>query len=513
MASGGLTAQPLDAHRGLLWQFLVELLVCGILTVFFLFYFNRLFATLVSYAIRAYTWHNYRAYIDIQSLQISLLGGRVFWKDIRYHGHNQTILIHGGYITWRFWYRKVKETELFCNGQVTEKPGLAQAESVFSSPSRGRSRSVGREEDGGKQKTKQLPCRISIKITGMEVFLYNRSPAYDSILDNFARAMGASNMKKPTANDWPPSEQSTVEPTVSDKAQSALHRRNTSGSSKRTVQRHGTGAEEKHPTRHETEETPKPPEIPSFLRLFPIRIDCNKGAVLVGNESTPSIISLKFDKANGELSAAHAGPLDIYKQLFNFDFEHPVMHMKPNHDYKNPQLATAARYLDDDDHDEHDEWGGVEYAKFSMIADLPRLSMSFYWDVPGSVPRGAGTSNRNPSLTTLDINRSMPPDYGLELQIHGGVLNYGPWADRHRVILQNYFFPASCTDAIPAEPLNPGATRVNTVFNIFISFEEEAVLRIPLREKSKDWKWKGKAQNVAGNGKNTESENFDPLAG
>ncbi|EOD51909.1 putative fermentation associated protein [Neofusicoccum parvum UCRNP2] len=404
MASGGLTAQPLDAHRGLLWQFLVELLVCGILTVFFLFYFNRLFATLVSYAIRAYTWHNYRAYIDIQSLQISLLGGRVFWKDIRYHGHNQTILIHGGYITWRFWYRKVKETELFCNGQVTEKPGLAQAESVFSSPSRGRSRSVGREEDGGKQKTKQLPCRISIKITGMEVFLYNRSPAYDSILDNFARAMGASNMKKPTANDWPPSEQSTVEPTVSDKAQSALHRRNTSGSSKRTVQRHGTGAEEKHPTRHETEETPKPPEIPSFLRLFPIRIDCNKGAVLVGNESTPSIISLKFDKANGELSAAHAGPLDIYKQLFNFDFEHPVMHMKPNHDYKNPQLATAARYLDDDDHNEHDEWGGVD-------------------------------------------------------------------------------------------------------------FEEEAVLRIPLREKSKDWKWKGKAQNVAGNGKNTESENFDPLAG
>ncbi|KAL1628716.1 Macrophage colony-stimulating factor 1 receptor [Neofusicoccum ribis] len=580
MASGGLTAQPLDAHRGLLWQFLVELLVCGILTVFFLFYFNRLFATLVSYAIRAYTWHNYRAYIDIQSLQISLLGGRVFWKDIRYHGHNQTILIHGGYITWRFWYRKVKETELFCNGQATEKPGLAQAESVFSSPSRGRSRSVGREEDGGKQKTKQLPCRISIKITGMEVFLYNRSPAYDSILDNFARAMGASNMKKPTANDWPPSEQSTVEPTVSDKAQSALHRRNTSGSSKRTVQRHGTGAEEEHPTRHETEETPKPPEIPSFLRLFPIRIDCNKGAVLVGNESTPSIISLKFDKANGELSAAHAGPLDIYKQLFNFDFEHPVMHMKPNHDYKNPQLATAARlkkeavngtspgavhkeqrtarkqrfwhplqslsslfsgstdslansrkpaksrtsaaqpafpgqerwlgltrYLDDDDHDEHDEWGGVEYAKFSMIADLPRLSMSFYWDVPGPVPRGAGTSNRNPSLTTLDINRSMPPDYGLELQIHGGVLNYGPWADRHRVILQNYFFPASCTDAIPAEPLNPGATRVNTVFNIFISFEEEAVLRIPLREKSKDWKWKGKAQNVAGNGKNNESEN------
>ncbi|EKG14093.1 Ets, partial [Macrophomina phaseolina MS6] len=469
MASSGLTAQPLDAHHGLLWQFLVELLVCGILTVFFLFYFNRLFATLVSYAIRAYTWHNHRAYIDIQSLQISLLGGRIFWKDIRYHAHNQTILVHGGYITWRFWYRKAKETELFCNGQSTEKPGL-DGSSIYSSPSRGRSRSLGREEDGGKHKTKQLPCRISIKISGVEVFLYNRSPAYDSILENFARAMDANNSKKPAGEDLPSSEQSTVEPNFSDKAQSEPHRRNTSTSSGGTVHRPGLTKEERRPTRHETEDAPKPPEIPSFLRLFPIRIDCNKGAAIVGNESTPSIISLKFDKASGELSAAHAGPLDVYKQLFNFDFEHPVMHMKPNHDYKNPQLATAARlkkqaadvtcpnlapkeqkaaprrklwhplqslstlfsgstdslansrkpaksrtsiaqpsfpgqerwlgltrYLDDDDHDEHDEWEGVEYAKFSLIADLPRLSMSFYWDVPGSVPKAQSINHRNPS--------------------------------------------------------------------------------------------------------------------
>lgn len=342
MASSGLTAQPLDAHRGLLWQFLVELLVCGILTVFFLFYFNRLFATLLSYAIRAYTWHNYRAYIDIQSLQISLLGGRIFWKDIRYHAHNQTILIHGGYITWRFWYRKAKETELFCNGQATEKPGL-DGSSVYSSPSRGRSRSVGREEDGGKQKTKQLPCRISIKVSGIEVFLYNRSPAYDSILENFARAMDANSTKKPAADDIPSSDQSTVDPKPSDKVEPEPHRRNTSASSEGTVHRHGMSAEDKHATRLETEEVPKPSEAPSFLRLFPIRIDCNKGAVIVGNESTPSIISLKFDKASGELSAAHAGPLDVYKQLFNFEFEHPVVHMKPNHDYKNPQLATAAR--------------------------------------------------------------------------------------------------------------------------------------------------------------------------
>ncbi|KAI7718579.1 hypothetical protein KC353_g3660, partial [Hortaea werneckii] len=79
-----LTASPLGYSGGFNWVYLVEILVCGILALFFLFYFNRLFATVISYAIRAWTWHKYRAYIDISALQISLLGGRIFFKGIRY---------------------------------------------------------------------------------------------------------------------------------------------------------------------------------------------------------------------------------------------------------------------------------------------------------------------------------------------------------------------------------------------------------------------------------------------
>ncbi|KAF2136312.1 uncharacterized protein K452DRAFT_138538 [Aplosporella prunicola CBS 121167] len=572
MASGGLVSEPLNPQRHLLWQFLVELLLCCVLTIFFLFYFNRLFATLVSYGIRAYTWHNYRAYIDIQSLQISLLGGRLFWKDIRYHGHNQTILVHGGHITWRFWFRKVKETELFSGGQATRKPRDLDAVSS-DSQSRDGDRNLEGEESGGKQKTKEQPCRISIKVSGVEVFLYNRSPAYDGIIENFARAMDDNEAKKSPSQDDQSSRQSSG-PTFTDKIQSVLHRRNTS-STNGSGNHSGASAGEKPRTNSQASGTPQAPEIPSFLRMFPIRIDCNKGAIAVGNESTPAIITVKFDKASGELSAAHAGPLDAYKQLFNFEFEHPVVQMKPNPDYKAPQLATAARlrqeamdnlgsrmekeqkrarkqrfwhplqslstlfsksadsladsrkpptknrgstvqppfpgqerwqgltrYLDDEDHDEHDEWGGVEYAKFSLIADVPKISMSFYWDVPGPVPKIPEIINRQTTKTTIDINGSLPPDYGLDLQIHGGIINYGPWADRHRVIIQNYFFPANCTDSIPAEPLNPGDIRVSTVLKLFITFEDDVVLRIPIREKSKDWRWKGRAQNVTGEGKN-----------
>src|SRR5689334_13364538 len=78
----------------------------------FLFYFNRVFATLVSYGLRAYTWRKFRVWIDIQALQISLLGGRIFFKGVRYHGENETIFIQQGYITWRYYLRSARQANL-----------------------------------------------------------------------------------------------------------------------------------------------------------------------------------------------------------------------------------------------------------------------------------------------------------------------------------------------------------------------------------------------------------------
>ena len=99
-----LQAQPLSVEIQFNWVFLIEILIVVVLAVFFLFYFNRIFATLVSFAIRAYTWNQYKAYIDIEALQISLLGGRIFFKSIRYHAHNVTLFVYEGHVTWRYRY-------------------------------------------------------------------------------------------------------------------------------------------------------------------------------------------------------------------------------------------------------------------------------------------------------------------------------------------------------------------------------------------------------------------------
>jgi len=119
-------------------------------------------------------------YIDIQALQVSLLGGRIFFKGIRYHGNNETILLQSGYVTWSYWLRKVRELD------ISREQGLGNkrlsTESDRNNSSEDRYANTGRAEGGGFKITQHLPCRLSIVIKGAEWFVYNRSAAYDSIV-------------------------------------------------------------------------------------------------------------------------------------------------------------------------------------------------------------------------------------------------------------------------------------------------------------------------------------------
>ncbi|KAF2639590.1 hypothetical protein P280DRAFT_519000 [Massarina eburnea CBS 473.64] len=567
-----ITPEPLRPQTIFNWVYLVELLICSILTIFFLFYFNRLFATLVSYAIRAYTWRTYRAYIDIQALQISLLGGRIFFKDIRYHGHNETILIHGGYVTWNYWLRRVRDADVFSDDRHSPPRVSEDTSRTQTSPSsRSRSHTLDRAEKGGKQNAKKLPCRISIKVSGFEAFMYNRSPAYDGIID------AVTGKTKDAAAENGPQGQEQEHATASGSYRASVDTHREPG--QRNKLRKTPTKEDGGAVRVETDRSASPntkkDEIPSFLRLLPVYVDCNKGAIVVGNEHTPSVLTVQFERASGEFDASSCGPLDVYQQVIGFRVTHPVVHMKPNPDYKTTQLDSAARlkqeaaqqdevkdsdsekdtekprrrklriptlsglfskssdsihthanagkkhskftsqwhlpgqerwkgltrYLDDSQKDAHGEWDSVEYAKASLIVDCPRVHLSFYWDLAGPVPDEADNSVYIDPSRPAGINGSPPPEYGMDIQVYGGVVNYGPWADRHRAVFQNIFFPGANVDSVPASPLKPGDTRVLSNFKLYLGIEEDTVLRIPIREASKDWKWQGKASAVAGKGK------------
>ncbi|THC98809.1 hypothetical protein EYZ11_001717 [Aspergillus tanneri] len=308
-----------------------------------------------------------------------------------------------------------------------------------------------------------------------------------------------------------------------------------------------------------------------LLRLLPLKLECDKGAIVIGNENTRSVLTTTFDGATGLIEANNAGPLDLYRQSFSFQFSHPVVQMRPNPDFKQNQFDAAkgfsstredqngtkrkrdtifnyqfqkrrvwhsirelipyfqtsvesfhvterhpnaasknrlngrndvrwvglSRYMDETSQDDHSEWNPIEYGRFSTILDTPSMTVAYYWDIPGCV-RPQPLQERSLGKGPHGINGAPPPEWGMDVKIEGGTINYGPWADRERVGLQNVFFPNSYRSSRPAEQLAPGDLRKSSVFKFRVEFSEEITLRIPTREPSRDWQWKGRASAIRG---------------
>lgn len=505
-----------------------------------------------------------------------MLAGRIFFKEIRYHGDNETVFVHGGYITWRYWLPSVKECQYYSNrgspdqarsGAPNEKPNGKKSEYQDA-------REWRPESDGDKV----LPCRITVEVTGVEAFLYNRSPAYDWIVQGI-QGYNSTKQGEPSENEFTLlSEKSgyrgldkrRMGSFSSNSSSAELSNEGTNGSSSQGFEKPNLppGA-------------PKP-AAPAFLRLLPVAVHCRKGAAVLGNENTETVITAKFDTAGGEFDASRAGPLDIFKILMGFEVSKIYVQMKPNMDYRRQQLLEAdilkgpyrdrykedrhssyesnprngrtsteaknrrwskvpglssearssldsiathrhvsfapshlpnaathnpaqaqwhglSRYLQENQQDEHDEWDPMEYAKASTIADISKLIFKFYWDIAGPRPYN-NVSNNFLAGKFLDVNGHKPPEYGMELVVCGGRVNYGPWADRHRVNLQQIFFPMPFSDARPTPSLQPGEIRLCTIFKLCLVIKEDTVLRVPFREPSRDWKWKGRAANISQEG-------------
>jgi len=125
-----------------------------------------------------------------------------------------------------------------------------------------------------------------------------------------------------------------------------------------------------------------------------------------------------------------------------------------------------------------------EYAIVSTIVDSPSIQVDFYWDVGGPIP---AASSHNDSDGSQIPNLS--PEYGINLSVDGGIVQYGPWADRQRIGLQNMFIPRLYKDSEARIPPKPGQLREPDEFKIFIEFLKPVTMRVPIREESKDWKY------------------------
>ncbi|CAD6499928.1 BgTH12-04033 [Blumeria graminis f. sp. triticale] len=580
MSSNGeeLKNMPLRQDIQFNWIFLVELILCGVLTLFFLFYFNRAFAAVLSYGLRSWTWHKYKVYIDIKSFQISLLAGRVFFKGFRYHGSNETIIIQSGYITWQYWLRNFKHLGLDRNQQFD--PSGASQNNVG-----GGQGSNDLNEDYIPPLFTSLPCRLIVSLKGVEWFIYNRSPAYDAIIDAVTTSSNREDSENVRQENNTHSEQTPHEKYI--RSESTIHGSNCSDSSSGRPTSRGVThnlhslenelnklSTASQSERKKNVESPVSEDSALILKILPIQIECEKAAIVIGNRNTKSILITKIDKAEGKIDASNApSKLDLFRQFINLHLDHPVIQIKSNQDFRennstsgsradngdhemtislqesssifsffrqyrrkawhrlrdivpafrssvnslSPSISLPertfesepsshwqglSRYLDDGEQDEKCRWSSIDYANVSNIFESLSTEISLYWDVVGSVQKNP--NHPVGSNFTNNINGETAPEWGVNLSIGTSTINYGPWADRQRVDIQKVFFPSLCKDSIPSKMLNKGQLRIPVEFKLKVEIDEDSVLRVPIKEDSKNWRWINQAKSTGASHTNSK---------
>lgn len=429
----------------------------------------------------------------------------------------------------------------------------------------------------GSHKNSNLPCRIRARLVGVEWFVYNRSPAFDSVLDgliNFdssgSRSSGIYNEKDATDLRSRKNYQngSTEEPLFATDTTASARAATASEKGSRPAQpsppdRSSTASQS---VNDGVDGNGVGNTLPAILQLFPIHVEAEKPAVVVGNDTTKAILIVKANSASTIVDAANTRTVDLYRQLFKVEFDHPVVEIRENDEFKEDQVTRAtrqredssgqeapaqrsffrhrrrkvlnslrnmvpywrrsvesfstdsraamgtgvsqipgsshwqglSRYLDDRYQDDKARWSSVEYGEVNTVLDSPAATLTIYWDAVTKITDAA--RQHSTSGFHMGINGTEPPAWGMTLSVKGGTMNYGPWADRHRADLQRVFYPTLSKDATAAVPLSAGSWRVATQFKLFVELEDAVTLRIPIREESKNWRWRGKEPPIGRQG-------------
>ncbi|KAF9403909.1 hypothetical protein BGX21_007478 [Mortierella sp. AD011] len=424
---------------------------------------SRVFAQLLSKLIRWFTWRHLKAYIEFESLQIAPLGGRILFKNFRYYSRNQSITVLHGFISFRYWLWNVR----------TEDDPIPEDSAD--------TRNTGTADEDN--------CRINCHLVGLEWFMYNRTPAYDALAATLGLNPDATPLK--TTPD-------IANPSVSVNMENEIQEEEESDDS-------------------------------WFRRCLPVKIVCETGAIIMGNAHLPSLLVASFPSAHGMYSATKTrSSLDKYKTVLLVTFDTPSIDFRENADYNTtisgrnmgsevldisrlpPTKPTRLRQLIKSakeiwtsflgvSREVAEEWHGLPrynqnlsndnlkantYAEYAMVRNIlqcNRLGLRYYTDVAGKVPK---SSQHGP-----EADYDLPPEWGMELIIDEAVISYGPWADRQRAEIQNFYFPYAHRTLDPTPEAKPGEDRIHAALQIMVTFSSSVTIKIPTQETSKDWKY------------------------
>jgi hypothetical protein len=444
------------------WVFFVDWVLVVVLVTWLIFHFNRMVGFVVSAGLEVAFWRVRRVRADVQSVKFSLLGGRVFFKNLTFIDKDQTVSIVQGTFTWRYWLPKVRQTE---------RKILQQ------------------NHDGKLMQNSKYPCRFYLHAKGVELFIYNRTASYDNIVEQLSES------KKNNDDYELKQDPNDLSRTPSDSTE-----------------------------RDDRQENPTLSFLSKLLPLQ-IKIDKGALVTGNKTTQAVFIASFFKCEGIVDLQKAH-NSLDIARVTQDLTFDKLEVMLKPNILYDGPlnqeppkrkksrftgrrwvlfrqlmnfwDLAThqkkdtesvhlwkgLAQYLDTDNGSiseiQHTE---QEYAKYTTLLTSESCKCQYYYDVPGLVPDNAQPTN---PLNGIDIgNGGAPPRVGLDVQFSQSTMHYGPWAERQRHSLHQMLFPTLCKDAAPQRKLSPGELRSYIKFEFSFEVLDDFIVRVPLREFSK----------------------------
>jgi len=299
-------ARAVNSTANLNWAFLVYWIVALLSAILFAFYFNRIVGIVISFVLRPILWRKYRIRVQVQSLKVSFLGGRIFFKNLIIITRNQMYLMHQGTFTWRYWLFHARKTQLLLERQHLD----------------------------GEMNSK-LSARNLLSVSGLEIFLYNRTGAYDIITEKLK-----TDANEPTHEDSEPSpfnNKSEGSNSLSSSLGSVDSDTNNSHTSSIRSFHNVSSSNLDEASLYKVKTAIEQEEIVNFtfLDILPLDVEVEKGSFIIGNETTPSLLIAFCSSMKGTIDASEpASKLDYYRSNFDVDCSDFKIDLKPNVTYK-----------------------------------------------------------------------------------------------------------------------------------------------------------------------------------
>lgn len=486
----------LTKERNFSWVFLVDWVLLCVVTLTVIFYLGRLFAYVVTLLMEWLLWRRWNVKVSVESIRIAPLSGSILFRNLCIIDRDHTISILKGSITWRYWELLTRRSQY----EALQRGGSAGGE----------------EEDVNTMKNLKLPCRFLVSCEGFEIFMYNRTVAYENIIKMFSK-----------------DEKIQFEKFLDDQQISQLTNpeTDTNGEKELTESLPSSSASDTTTMNDRNFDEVYIKQKSLFMRFLPLEVELHIGTFVLGNKFTPTLLIVSYNNAQGIVDLCLPNEkLDLYKMKFQVDFTDVDVSIKQNIAYdrektkfRNGKVSRLwGKFLKSvyfpllnswhgnrkqvDDHflqrwkglslykgqtsgeDREDlddlryDFASHEYAKVSSIIKSPKAAVTYEYDIPGIVPHGAHAAADSPDVG----NSGAPPAFGVDLHFHGATVSYGPWAQRQIQHLQRLLSPIVAKSSKPLKTLSPGSRRIYTVFKTAFAVSEDSTWRIPTRERSKD---------------------------